>query len=328
MGPLSLRIDLEVWPLERPFRITGYTFEAIEVLVVNLERAGCVGRGEAAGVYYMNDTPASMKDQLEQLRPAIERGISRESLLEMLPPGGARNALDCALWDLEAKLSGRPVWDLVKIAPKPVTTAFTVGIESTPEAMAVTAARAVHFPVLKIKVDADRPVERVAAIREARPDARLLVDANQGWSFEQLIQVAPKLAAMRVELIEQPLPRGRDAELEGYVGPVPLSADESCRHRGEFEQASRRYQIINIKLDKAGGLTEALLLLDAVRARGLEALIGCMIGTSLGMAPAFVVAQHCRYVELDSPFLLKRDREPRLSCVRGRIDIPDPKLWG
>lgn len=328
MGPLSLRTEIEEWPLMTPLRITGYTFNVIEVLVVSLERDGHVGRGEAAGVYYKNDKPASMIRQIEPLRMTIEAGISRDSLQEMLPPGGARNALDCALWDLEAKCSGKTIWGLTGIKPKPVTTVFTIGIEDTSQAMAARATEASIYPILKIKVDEDRPVERVAAIRAARPDAGLVIDANQGWTFEQLVEVAPKLAEMGVKLIEQPLPRGSDDPLEGYTSPVPLSADESCQHRGELDQASRRYQIINIKLDKAGGLTEALLLAQAVRDRGLALLVGCMCGTSLSMAPAFVVAQRCQYVELDGQLLLKRDRLPGLRCHNGEIAVPDPRLWG
>lgn len=328
MGSLSLRTEIEQWPLVTPFRITGYSFSAIEVLVVRLERDGHVGWGEAAGVHYLNDKPASMMRQIEPLRTTIEAGISRDSLQEMLPPGGARNALDCALWDLEAKCAGKTIWDLTGIEPKPVTTVFTIGIEDTPQAMAARAREASIYPLLKIKLDADRPVERVAAIRTARPDAGLVVDANQGWTFEQLVEVAPKLAEMGVKLIEQPLPRGSDEALEGYVSPVPLAADESCQHRGELDPASRRYQIINIKLDKTGGLTEALLMAQAVRDKGLELLVGNMVGTSLSMAPAFVVAQGCQYVDLDGPLLLKHDRFPGLRCHNGEIAVPNPRLWG
>lgn len=328
MGTMSLRTDVESWPLAKAFRITNYTFNAIEVLVVRLDQAGYVGRGEASGVYYLNETPASMIQQIEALRDTIEAGITRGELQTLLPPGGARNALDCALWDLEAKSTGRSIWDLTGIRPKPVTTVFTLGIEDTPEEMAAGAIEASNYPILKIKVDADRPVERVAAIRKARPDARLVVDANQGWTFEQLAEVAPHLARMDVRLIEQPLPRGADEALDGYRAPLPLSADESCQHRGELESASRRYQIINIKLDKAGGLTEGLKLVEAIRAKGLQVLIGCRCATSLAMAPGFVVAQHCLYVELDGHLMLERDRPEGLLCSSGELAVPNPRLWG
>jgi L-alanine-DL-glutamate epimerase-like enolase superfamily enzyme len=207
-------------------------------------------------------------------------------------------------------------------------TAFTIGIEDTPETMAARAKEASIYPILKIKVDQDRPVERLAAIRAARPDADLMIDANQGWTFEQLLDVSPKLAEMGVKLIEQPLPRGKDQSLEGYRSPIPLCADESCQHRGELDQACRRYQIINIKLDKAGGLTEALMLAYAAEKRGLQLYVGNMGGTSLSIAPAFVLAQLCHYVELDGPLLLKYDRFPALHCEHGKIAVPDPQLWG
>jgi L-alanine-DL-glutamate epimerase-like enolase superfamily enzyme len=324
----SLRAEIEKWPLAKPFRITGYAFDVIDLLVVSLERDGYVGRGEAAGVYYLSDTPAAMFEQIESLRTTIESGVSREKLQEMLPPGGARNALDCAIWDLDAKSRRKAIWELTGIRPKAVTTAFTIGIEDTPESMAMSAKDASSYPKLKIKLNADRPVERVAAIRAARPDAELVVDANQGWTYEQLVDVSPRLAELGVKLIEQPLPRGADELLEGYASPLPLAADESCLHRGELDQAAKRYQVINIKLDKAGGLTESLLLAREARSKGLNLLVGNMLGTSLGMAPAFVVAQLCRYVDLDGPLLLTRDRSPGLSCDCGKIAVPDSRLWG
>lgn len=328
MGALKLRVDLEAWALCRPFRIAGRIFKAIDVVVVRLERDGCCGWGEAAGVFYMNDMPAAMVGQIEQVRPQVEAGISRETLQKILPPGGARNALDCALWDLEAKCSGETVWDAIGIEPKPVTTAFTIGIEDTPQAMAARAAESSQYPVLKIKLDGERPVERVAAIRAARPDARLLVDANQSWTFEQLAKIAPQLADLGIIIIEQPLPRGNDAALENYICPIPLVADESCLHRGELDQASRRYQIINIKLDKAGGLTEALLLAQAARDRGLGLMVGNMGGTSLGMSAAFVIAQLCDDVDLDGALLLRQDRAPGLRYQGGQIAVPDAAFWG
>jgi L-Ala-D/L-Glu epimerase len=328
IGPVKLRAQIEQWRMARPFRITGFTFELIDVLVVSLEHEGRIGRGEAAGVYYKNDRPASMLAQIEHLRDGIEAGLSRADLQQLLPAGGARNALDCAMWDLEAKFSGKTVWQLTGIAPRPVRTAFTIGIEETPQRMAACAIEAAIYPILKVKVDSDRPVERVAAIRAVRPDAELVVDANQGWSFEQLVDAAPQLADLGVQLIEQPLPRGADSELEGYTSPVPLCADESCQDRSELDQAARRYQIINVKLDKAGGLTEALAHTRAIRTKGLDVLIGSMCGTSLAMAPGMVVAQGCRHVELDGQLLLARDRNPGLRCRNEEIAVPDPALWG
>jgi len=328
MERMSLRCEIESWPLKRTFRITGHALDTVDVLVASIGLDGHVGRGEAAGVYYFGESAPSMLRAIEDVRHKIEAGIGREALQSLLPAGGARNALDCALWDLEARRSGKSVWELTNIVPRVVTTFFTLGIESTPQLMAARAEEAFAYPILKIKVDGDQPVERVAAIRAARPDARLVVDANQGWSFSQLAEFAPKLAELGVSLIEQPLPRGADAPLEKYKSPVPLTADESCQHRGELDAAARRYQVINIKLDKAGGLTEALQLAKAIQDRGLQSQIGCRCGTSLAIAPAVVVAQLCSYAELDGHLLLERDRSPGLGCREGKIGIPDPLLWG
>jgi L-alanine-DL-glutamate epimerase-like enolase superfamily enzyme len=332
---LKLSFHVEVWKTRIPFRITGRTRDDFKVILVELTDGVHIGRGEGLPVHYLGETEEQLCRQVEAVAGHLEQSCNsqhpqanRRSLLELMPPGAARNAVDGALWDLECKRTGRSIWELTGITPRPLTTVFTIGIEETPELMAVRAVEASEYPILKIKVDSDRPVERIAAIRAARPDAGLVVDANQGWTFEQLASVAPHMAQLGVRLIEQPLPRGRDECLEGYRSPVPLSADESCQHRGELDVASRRYQIINIKLDKAGGLTEALLLAESVRNKGLERLASNMGGTSLGMAPAFVVAQLCRYVELDGPLVLKHDRFPTMTCHKGEIGIPDRRLWG
>ena len=329
MSPtLKLSAHVEEWAARSPFRITGHCWDTFRVVVVELNDGEHVGRGEGSPVYYLNESADSLYRQVDAIGADIERGIDRQALLKLLPAGGARNAVDGALWDLEAKRSGKTIWNLTGIEPKPVTTVFTIGIEDSPESMACRALEGSMYPILKIKVDSDRPVERVAAIREVLPKTELVVDANQAWTFEQLIQVAPKLAELGVKLIEQPLPRDGDEPLERYTPPIPLSADESCQHRGELDQASRRYQIINIKLDKAGGLTEALYLARAVKDRGLQSLVSCMGGTSLGLAPAFVLAQLCRYVELDAHLFLKNDRFPALHCRNGQIGVPDCRLWG
>jgi L-Ala-D/L-Glu epimerase len=328
MERMSLRCEIEAWPLKRTFRITGHALETVNVLVVSIGLDGHVGRGEAAGVYYFGEDAASMLRQIENVRREVEAGVDREALRSLLSAGGARNALDCALWDLEAKRSGKSVWELTNIAPRAVTTFFTLGIESTPQLMAERAEEASAYPILKIKVDSDQPVERVAAIRAVLPDATLVVDANQGWSFAQLTEFAPKLADLGISLIEQPLPRGADGALEKYQPPVPLTADESCQHRGELDEVARRYQVVNIKLDKAGGLTEALEFAKAIHDRGLQSQIGCRCGTSLAIAPAVVVAQLCSHAELDGHLLLERDRSPGLGCREGKIGIPDPQLWG
>jgi len=319
-------VSMEPWKMVAPFQITGHTFTRAEILYVRLAERGAKGHGEGAGVYYLGESGDSMRGQAESVRAAIEAGASRAELLRLLPAGGARNAIDCALWDLEAKLSGRRAWDLAGVETRETITFNTVGIDS-PAAMADTA-RTIDGPRIKIKLDADRPVQRVAAVREARPDALIIVDVNQGWSFEELVEYAPRLKELGVEMIEQPLPRGDDAALEGYTPPLPLCADESCLHTGEFEQAARRYQMINIKLDKTGGLTEALELARCARQRGLGLMVGNMLGTSLAMAPGYVVAQLCRFTDLDGALFLQHDREHPMSYRHGVVSAPERALWG
>src|ERR1700722_13447714 len=253
-------VHFERWPALRPFRFEGRTMEWFDSIVVELEAEGVVGRGEALGAFYLGETPESLLQSVESVGTALEAGIDRPRLQKLLPPGGARNAIDCALWDLEAKLSGHSIWELTEVAPRPLETVLTIGLESSAEEMAAQAAAAIGYRLLKIKLDTRGPVERVRAIRAVRPEADLIVDANQAWNYQQLTQFAPELAALGVQMIEQPLPRGGDEELAGYRSPVPLCADESCLHLGELDEATKRYQLINIKLDKTGGLTHALEL--------------------------------------------------------------------
>jgi L-alanine-DL-glutamate epimerase-like enolase superfamily enzyme len=319
---------LEDWELRRPFRIAGAEWRSSPTLVVQLESGGVTGQGEAQGVYYLDETCDSMLAQVEQLADQVSRGLNRAELQHVLPPGGARNALDCAMWDLECKTQGKSIWQLTGIQSGTVTSVFTIGLEREPEEMAAKAARAARYPVLKIKLDADRPLERLRAIRTARPNAELVVDANQGWSFELLQDILPACQELRLGMIEQPLPRGEDAQLEGFQSPVLLAADESCLHCGELETAARRYGMINIKLDKTGGLTEALQLARAARELGCRLMVGNMVGTSLGMAPAFVVAQLCDFVDIDGPLLLKYDRPFGLQFHNGQVSSIDPRLWG
>jgi L-alanine-DL-glutamate epimerase-like enolase superfamily enzyme len=317
----------EQWATAAPFRITGRIFEAFDCAVVELAEDGKTGRGEALGIYYTGDQPTVVLSQLESAREAIEAGIGRAALSDLLPPGGARHAIDAALWDLEAKLSGRSAWDIAGLAAEPVETVHTIGLEEEPEAMGEKAARTSH-PLLKVKLDDELPVEKIEAIRRRRPDARLLVDANQGWSFEQLKEVATPLQKLGVLFIEQPLRRGKDEMLEGYRAPLPLCADESCLHLGELEQVSRRYQMINIKLDKCGGLTAGLALAEAARKKNLGVMVGCMGGTSLSMAPAHVLAQRCDFVDIDGPMLLKNDRLGGFDYRSGRVAVGPEFCWG
>jgi L-alanine-DL-glutamate epimerase-like enolase superfamily enzyme len=316
----------EQWKLEAPFRITGHVFHVIEMLHVKISQNGIEGRGEAAGVYYLNETGDSIHADAESVRDALELGADRETLRMLLPAGGARNAIDCALWDLEAKLSGQSIWDMTGIAPQKTQSFFTVGID-TPEKMAEKAL-SLDSSKLKVKLDGELPLECISAVRAARPDAEIIVDVNQGWSFAQLVELAPKFKALNISMIEQPLPRGADQELEGYDSPVPLCADESCLTTDEFAQAARRYQIINIKLDKTGGLTEALDLAKMAREHGKDLMIGNMVGTSLGMAPGYVIAQLCKFVDLDGTLYLNGDREHPMTFEQGFMSRPESMLWG
>jgi L-Ala-D/L-Glu epimerase len=312
----------------RTFRITGRTVDAFESIVVELSDSQVMGRGEALGVPYLEETPETLLRQVENIEAQVSKGIDRMALQTLLPPGGARNAIDCALWDLEAKATGRSIWELTGVKPRELETVFTIGIESTAAEMAARSAAVPEHKLLKVKLDGEDPVGRLRAIRSARPDARIVVDANQGWTFSQLVDVAPVMAELEVMLIEQPLPRGGDAALEGYRSPVALCADESCLHLGELDRASRRYQFINIKLDKTGGLTHALELVGASRARGLGVMVGCMGGSSLAVAPAFVLGCLSDLVDIDGPLLLKSDRIPGLSYDGGRVVPFGADVWG
>ena len=325
---IKLSVHQEEWPAAAPFRITGVTWDSFPTIVVELSDGEHVARGEAMGIYYEGENPATMLAQVEQVAERVEAGLTRNGLMNVLPHGGARNAIDCALWDLESKRAGSRVWELVGVELRPITTVMTIGIEDTPEAMAGKAAAAARFPVLKVKLDDVQPVERIEAIRAARPDARLVIDANQGWSFDLLQEVAPRFKDLGVEMIEQPLRRGGDEELDGYDPPLPLCADESCVHQGDLDEATRRYQMINVKLDKCGGLTAGLAIAREARRRGLGLMVGCMGGTSLGMAPAFVVGLLCDFHDVDGPLLIRHDRAFGLVYRNGEVQPPSERLWG
>jgi L-alanine-DL-glutamate epimerase-like enolase superfamily enzyme len=325
---VKVSFHTEDWAAARPFRITGHVWNSFESVVVELSHDGAVGRGEALGVFYANETAGSMAAELAAIEDRLVDGFDRAALQRLLPPGGARNAIDCALWDLEAKLTGKTIWELSGVTPRVLETVYTIGLEATPDAMAVHAASVPHLPLLKVKLDGNGPLERIRAIRKARPDARLVVDANQGWTLEQLKAIAPAFAEVGVQMIEQPLRRGGDEELEGYRSPVPLCADESCLHMGELDAAARRYQMINIKLDKTGGLTHALELARAARTRGLGLMVGSMCGSSLAMAPTFVTGCLCDLADIDGPLLMKRDRLPGLQFSNGKVQPPPRDIWG
>jgi len=324
----KLSLHTELWSVRTPFRISGKTWEQVHLAVCEIEEDGRVGRGEGAGVYYVADEPAAMTRQITAAADHIESGVSREQLLEILPAGGARNAVDCALWDLEAQRAERSVWNLVGVDDGPVDTTMTIGLEADPAAMAEKAAAAGEFRIIKVKLDGDRPVERIHAIRDVRPDARLIVDINQGWNLEQLQRFAPALRELGVVFIEQPLPRGEDAELAGYTSPLPLCADESCLGSHELAWVEGRYQMINIKLDKCGGLTSALALVASARRRGLGLMVGNMLSTSLGIAPAHIIGRLADFADLDGPLLLTYDHPHGMRYEAGRVSPPQSRFWG
>jgi L-alanine-DL-glutamate epimerase-like enolase superfamily enzyme len=325
---MKIGVHIEEWELTQPFRISGSEWINSRGIVVQLSEDGFAGRGEAQGVFYLDETADSIFGQVHAVASEIRKGISRAQLQDLLPAGGARNALDCALWDLECKKSGKTIWQLTGIDPKPVTTVFTIGLEDRPEAMAEKAAAAADAPILKIKLDGHMPYEKLAAIRAARPDAKLVVDANQGWDFDLLREVIPKCIDLDLGMIEQPLPRGGDEMLESFESPITLAADESCLDTSELDTAARRYRMINIKLDKTGGLTEALKLAKAAKDKGCKLMVGNMVGTSLGMAPSFAVAQLCDFVDIDGPLLLKYDHPNGLIYKKGLVSTFDPLFWG
>lgn len=325
---LSMTVTSERWPLITPFRITGYTFHDIELVVVTLDDGAHQGRGEATGVYYLDDRPPAMLAQIEAVRPQMEAGADRQKLAQILPPCAARSALDCALWDLEAKRAGHPVWRLAGLAPpKPLLTTYTIGADP-PEAMGERAVGFADARALKLKLVGDgQDAARVEAVRRCRPDVWLAVDANQGFTPESLAELTPTLVKARVELIEQPFARDQDALLDGLKSPIPIAADESVQGLSDVAAMVGRAQIINIKLDKCGGLTEGLAMAAEARRLGLGVMVGNMLGTGLGMAPAYLVGQLCDVVDLDGPLLLAADRTPGAVYRDGHVDCPEA-LWG
>ena len=325
---VSVSIERVSIPLHEPLVITGHSFSHLNSVWVTLERGGVIGRGEGTGSYYLGETQDSIVEEIESITPALESGLTREELQEVLAPGGARNAVDCALWDLECKEAGQTIWERVGVTPHELTTVATIGVGEA-DIMAEHARRWSSYPHLKIKLSAESPVEKMRAIRSARPDAVLVVDANQAWSFAELQEYLPALVELDIAMIEQPLPRGGDAELEGFGSPIPLGADESCLSLAELDSAVTRYDVINIKLDKCGGLTEALAMVEAAQHAGKRLMVGNMTGSSLSMAPSFVVGQFCEFVDIDGPLLLRHDIDHGLTySPDGVVSPPSSELWG
>jgi L-Ala-D/L-Glu epimerase len=323
-----LIVSVETWPLKVPFHITGHTFVALNAVVIQLERDGAIGRGEGAGVYYRNDTAQNMVTLIESRRASIEAGIDREGLRQILPSGGARNAVDCAMWDLEAKLAGKPVWQLTGLKPpEPLVTTFTAGA-NPPEKMAEAALAYRDARAIKLKLTgAPEDAERVRAVRRALPDVWLGVDANQGFTRASLESLLPVLVSANVQLVEQPFPVGREADLDGLQCPIPIAADESVQDSADIAALAGRFKVINIKLDKCGGLTEALRMASLARRLGLDVMVGNMTGTALSTAPALLIGQLCKIVDLDGPIFLREDRKPGTVYENGTVWC-DPAVWG
>ncbi len=326
----KLHIAPESWPLKQAFRIARGTKTEAVVVVATIREGEFCGRGECVPYARYGESVRSVTDEIERLRPEIEGGISRESLQPLLPAGAARNALDCALVDLEAKVAGKPAFALFGLdPPAPAPTAFTLSVDE-PAAMGRAAAEAAAkgYRLLKLKIAGGQDLARVEAVRNSAPHARLIVDANEGWTPEDYDALTPGLAALGVALIEQPLKAEDDSFLLRAEAPVPLCADESCHTRADLQRIRGRYSHINVKLDKAGGLTEAVALAREASALGLKLMVGCMVSTSLAMAPASLLAGMADFVDLDGPLLLARDRKPALRYEADILYPPSRELWG
>ena len=333
MSEASQRLNLiaraERIALKAPFHISGFTFEDVSLAVVELRQGSSRGRGEASGVYYFRENAETMISAIEGVRGHIEAGIEREALRELMPPGGARNAVDCALWELEAQRAGWPVWMLAGVGePASKITTFTLSADA-PERMAQGARGFGHARAIKLKLTGEDPrldAERVRMVRAVRPDVWLGVDGNQGFTPDRLDTLMPTLVDARVELIEQPFPRGCEVWMAEFRSPIATAADESVQGLEELEGLTD-FDVVNIKLDKCGGLTEGLAMARLARRMGLGVMVGNMVGTSWAMAPAFVLGQLCDIVDLDGPVVLSHDRSQHVGYRSGRISCPD-SVWG
>jgi L-Ala-D/L-Glu epimerase / N-acetyl-D-glutamate racemase len=325
---MRLESRIESWPIAGSFTISrGAKREAVTV-VAEVSQDGHIGRGECVPYSRYGETPEATLDALQATAGALARGLTRQALQAAMPPGAARNALDCALIDLEAKRGGQRAWSLLgRSEPKPCTTAYTISL-GVPEAMAKASANAAHRPLLKIKLGGDGDAARIAAVRRAAPKSELIVDANEAWTAENLEQNLNACAEAGVTLVEQPLPAGRDEVLSRIRRPIAVCADESVHDRKSLEGLRERYDAVNIKLDKTGGLTEALAMADAARGLGFDIMVGCMVATSLSMAPAMLLTPLARFVDLDGPLLLERDREHELRYDGSQVYPPEAALWG
>lgn len=324
---VDIKTSVERWPFKKPFSITGHTFSASDVLVVTAQADGLTGWGETSGAYYKSERPTDMAAQIIEAT-ASRDALERRDLASLLPGSGARNALDCALWDLEAKRTGKPVWELAGLGrPQPLRTTYTLGAEA-PAQMAAAAREFADATHIKLKLTGDgADAARVLAVRVARPDAWLMVDANQGFTPDGFRGLLPSLVDARVSLIEQPFPVGSEAALDDLRCPIPIAADESVQGVRDIAPLIGRFQVINIKLDKCGGLTDALAMAEESRRLGFKVMVGNMMGTSLSLAPAYLVGQLCDFVDLDGPLFLASDRPAHATYSNGLVTCPTDS-WG
>jgi L-alanine-DL-glutamate epimerase-like enolase superfamily enzyme len=325
---IELTVRHETFPLANTFTISRGSRTQSDVVLVELTQDGVTGRGECLPYARYGETIDGVVETIQSQRKALAQGLDRIGLQKALPSGAARNALDCAFWDLEAKQAGCRVWELLgRPEPGPVVTAYTLSLDSA-EKMGEAAAKEAERPLLKLKLAGPENLDRIAAVRGRAPHARIILDANEGWTPAIYAELAPHLAVLGVALVEQPLPAGDDQALATMQRPVPVCADESCHDTASLERLVGLYDVINIKLDKTGGLTEALTLEGAARAHGLRVMVGCMLATSLSMAPAILVAQEAEVVDLDGPLLLARDRPNGLRYEGSEVYPSTPVLWG
>ncbi|WP_380875137.1 dipeptide epimerase [Sphingomonas sp. DBB INV C78] len=327
--PPRLTARIERWPVAGAFTIARGAKTHVDVVVAEIADGELIGRGEATAIYYHGETAESVLDAVEAMVGPIAGGAGRDEVQTLMPRGAARNAVDAALWDLDCKRIGQPAWQIAGLAePTPLLTAYTISLGEPDRMEADARAAATQHPLLKLKLAGEGDVARVAAVRRGAPEARLIVDANEAWTDRDIVAEAQALVPYGVELVEQPVKAGQDHLLDGIVSPIPLCADESCQDRADLARCVGRYAAINIKLDKAGGLTEALALAAAASDAKLEIMVGCMLSTSLGIAPSFLAAQGVRWVDLDGPLLLAEDRVPGFAFSGGTMSPPINGLWG
>ena len=336
MSSRKLTVKTENWS-EEPFAISRGSDDNFDAVVVELEQNGCRGWGEATPTEHYQESVSQSEMLIENIRSKLENGLSRTELQQTMPKGAARNAVDCALWDLEAKLAGKRVWELPEIflhlgketlsEPENVTTVYSLGVD-TPEKMGDVALKNAQRPILKIKLTGEGDLERLEAIRKNAPETRLVVDANEAWTPEHFNRYVPELKQLGVEMIEQPFPADNDSVLKTLDHPIPVCADESCHDTADLDRLVGLYEFVNIKLDKTGGLTEALRLQAAAESKGFRTMVGCMSATSLGIAPAFFIAQRAKIIDLDAPLYLYEDRPFPMKYDGSIVHPPSPELWG